>query len=252
MLTTSPATMPSPSSGRAPSETSASPVFTPMRSWSSACSSRIQSRIASAARTARSASSSCATGAPNSAITASPMNFSTVPPKRSSSSRTRAWYGRSSERTSSGSMLLRARREADEVGEQHGDDLALLEPRPLAGREWRGTGIAETRAFRILLAAPRTRDHHVQPTANRGIERARRSEAAAFFGEAGERLEPWTPGLLTLRCGFVSTHDGQLATPVDSTAQTPRATRPATGPIRTSPHTPRARKADTRARQGIG
>ena len=33
-----------------------------------------------AARTARSASSSCATGAPHTAITASPMNFSTVPP----------------------------------------------------------------------------------------------------------------------------------------------------------------------------
>ena len=34
----------------------------------------------SAARTARSASSSCATGVPHTAITASPMNFSTVPP----------------------------------------------------------------------------------------------------------------------------------------------------------------------------
>ena len=34
----------------------------------------------SAARTARSASSSCATGAPQTAMTASPMNFSTVPP----------------------------------------------------------------------------------------------------------------------------------------------------------------------------
>ena len=34
----------------------------------------------SAARTARSASSSVATGVPQTAITASPMNFSTVPP----------------------------------------------------------------------------------------------------------------------------------------------------------------------------
>ena len=42
-----------------------------------------------AARTARSGSSSCATGAPKSAITASPMNFPTVPPKRSSSRRRR-------------------------------------------------------------------------------------------------------------------------------------------------------------------
>jgi hypothetical protein len=36
--------------------------------------------IVSAARTARSGSSSCDWGTPNTAITASPMNFSTVPP----------------------------------------------------------------------------------------------------------------------------------------------------------------------------
>ena len=53
--------------------------------------SAIAVRIASAARTARSGSSSCATGAPNSAITASPMNFSTVPPKCSSWLRRTAW-----------------------------------------------------------------------------------------------------------------------------------------------------------------
>ena len=41
-----------------------------------------------AARTARSASSPRATGAPKTAITASPMNFSTVPPKRSISTLT--------------------------------------------------------------------------------------------------------------------------------------------------------------------
>src|SRR5688572_8526359 len=57
----------------------------------------------SAARTARSASSSCETGAPKTAMTASPMNFSTVPPKRSMSAFTRSWYGRSVARTSSGS-----------------------------------------------------------------------------------------------------------------------------------------------------
>src|SRR5437667_330956 len=66
-------------------------------------SSAIQSRIASAARTARSGSSSRVTGAPNSAITASPMNFSTVPPQRSSSYRSRSWYGASTACTSSGS-----------------------------------------------------------------------------------------------------------------------------------------------------
>ena len=95
--------MPSPSAGLASSETSASPVVIPTRS--SSPSSTAKSRIASAARTARSGSSSCATGAPKSAITASPMNFSTVPPWRSSSVRTRAWYGRRSASTSSGSIV---------------------------------------------------------------------------------------------------------------------------------------------------
>ena len=41
------------------------------------------SRSSSAARTARSASSSCTVGTPKTAMTASPMNFSTVPPCRS-------------------------------------------------------------------------------------------------------------------------------------------------------------------------
>ena len=43
--------------------------------------------MSSAARTARSASSSWIVGMPNTAITASPMNFSTVPPWRSSAPR---------------------------------------------------------------------------------------------------------------------------------------------------------------------
>src|SRR5205085_245379 len=66
-------------------------------------SSPIASRRRSAARTARSASSSWATGAPKTAITASPTNFSIVPPKRSISCFIRAWYGRRTARTSSGS-----------------------------------------------------------------------------------------------------------------------------------------------------
>ncbi len=43
--------------------------------------------MSSAARTARNASSSCSTGTPNTAMTASPMNFSTVPPWRSTAVR---------------------------------------------------------------------------------------------------------------------------------------------------------------------
>jgi hypothetical protein len=88
VFTTSPVTKLSPSSGRAPSATIASPLFTAARASSS--SSATRSRIASPARTARSASSSCATGAPKTAITASPTNFSSVPPKRSTSAFARA------------------------------------------------------------------------------------------------------------------------------------------------------------------
>jgi len=91
VLTTSPATIASPSDGRAPRLTSASPVLTAMRTWRWSPCSTLQSRIASAARTARSGSSSCAAGAPKTAITASPTNFSTVPPNPSSSLRRRAW-----------------------------------------------------------------------------------------------------------------------------------------------------------------
>ena len=89
-------------------------------------SASAHSRIASAARTARSGSSSCATGAPKSAMTASPMNFSTVPPKRSSSARTRAWYGREQRAHVLRVEPLGVRGGADEVAEEHGHDLALL------------------------------------------------------------------------------------------------------------------------------
>ncbi len=149
MFTTSPEAIPSPASGRASSAISASPVVIPIRTSSSPCSASL-SRMESAARTARSGSSSCATGAPKTAMTASPMNFSTVPPKRSSSARTCAWYGCSSRRTSSGSMLLRPRCEADEIAEEARDDLALLALR--LGCERRRAPRAEARV------APRSRD----------------------------------------------------------------------------------------------
>ena len=59
-----------------------SPVLTPMRGPGRRAPGSA-SRISTAARSARSASSSCTTGTPNTAITASPMNFSTLPPWRS-------------------------------------------------------------------------------------------------------------------------------------------------------------------------
>src|SRR5581483_2276077 len=79
VLTRSPATSPWPA---ASSVTAASPVTTPARACSPASRVATASTRSSAARTARSASSSRAVGAPHTAITASPMNFSTVPPYR--------------------------------------------------------------------------------------------------------------------------------------------------------------------------
>ena len=71
----------SPVASRSSVPVTTSPVMTPIR----ACrpSSGSASRISTAARRARSASSSWTTGRPKTAITASPMNFSTVPPWRS-------------------------------------------------------------------------------------------------------------------------------------------------------------------------
>ena len=124
VLTTSPAAMPSPSPGARPSDTSASPVVTPIRTWSSP-SSRAQSRIASAARTARSGSSSCATGAPKSAIdrvadelldrAAEALELGAQPLVVRPEHRLDVL----------GVELLGARGEADEVGEEHRHDLAL-------------------------------------------------------------------------------------------------------------------------------
>ena len=62
-----------------------------------------RSRISTAARTARSASSSCTCGIPNTATTASPMNFSTVPPWRSIAVRISSKYRRRSGFSTSGS-----------------------------------------------------------------------------------------------------------------------------------------------------
>ena len=105
MFTASPATIPSPT---APSVTATSPVTTPARTASpgtpaSAPSSPTAATRSSAVRTARSASPSAATGVPHTAITASPMNFSTTPPYRPITVRATAKYSDSSSRTASGS-----------------------------------------------------------------------------------------------------------------------------------------------------
>ena len=82
VLTASPATIPSPV---APTDTATSPVTIPTRIARSGTPTSSPSAVTVAsssrpARTARSASSPRATGTPHTAITASPMNFSTTPP----------------------------------------------------------------------------------------------------------------------------------------------------------------------------
>ena len=62
------------------------------------------SRISTAARQARNASSSCTAGTPNTAITASPMNFSTEPPCDSTIPRITSKYRANSARNASGSV----------------------------------------------------------------------------------------------------------------------------------------------------
>ena len=82
------------------SPASTSPVLTPVRNSSDTPWSRTSSVFSAvravcssaAARTARRASSSRTTGMPNTAMTASPMNFSTVPPWRSNTARVRSKY----------------------------------------------------------------------------------------------------------------------------------------------------------------
>ena len=87
MFTRSPATMPW---FCAPSVAAASPVITPARAWMPSPRTVTASTSSSPASTARSASSSWACGTPQTAITASPMNFSIVPPYRPTTSDARS------------------------------------------------------------------------------------------------------------------------------------------------------------------
>jgi hypothetical protein len=91
-LTVSPVTKVEPPAG---SSATTSPVLTPVRvrkRTPHVCSSSSFSRpsavrISAAARTARTASSSWSCGTPNTAMISSPMNFSIVPPWRSTTRR---------------------------------------------------------------------------------------------------------------------------------------------------------------------
>ena len=82
----------------------------------------IASWIASAARTARSASSSCPTGAPNTANSPSPSSCATVPSKRRTSAPISETISSNRNLERSGPDLLADRGRADDVGEQDRDD----------------------------------------------------------------------------------------------------------------------------------
>ena len=164
VFTTSPVTMPSPCSGRASSETTASPVFTPTRtdsssSGSAAFSSAIPSRIARPARTARSAivlvchwrAEHGHHGITDELLDRPSEGLDPLP--RTSVIR------REARLHFLGIRRLRSGREADEVAEEHGHDLALS----CAGSgSWRKRGCAEAaelETLRIVTTAGRTSDH---------------------------------------------------------------------------------------------
>jgi hypothetical protein len=112
-------------------------------------------------------------GAPNTATTASPMNFSTLPPNRSSSDR-RCVVRREERAHVFRIHLLRLRGKADQVAEEHRHDLALF-ARGQRGGERCGTFAAELEALRVVLAASGANRHRRsvrrQTAARKGDER---------------------------------------------------------------------------------
>ena len=119
----------------------------------------------SAARTARSASSSWATGAPNSASMPSPRILSTLPPNDVTSSTSRSKQESISRLTCSGSRCSARVGEADQIGEEHRDDPPFL---GLGCGDGMPAGRAEPGICRELGGAGRTQHQpwsvgHVHP-----------------------------------------------------------------------------------------
>ena len=112
------------------------------------------------ARTARSGSSSCAAGTPNTPTTASPMNFSTTPPCASIRARAISAYADQHPVHVLRIRLLRRRREPDQIAEQHRHDLPLLRHQTAGSRSKSGGALhAELRASRILMTTRRAGRH---------------------------------------------------------------------------------------------
>ena len=102
-----------------------SPLLMPMEKARSPPSSR----MARPAATARSASSSWAVGTPKTAMSESPMYLSTVPPWSATTSAEAAEGGVDGAGHGLGVGALGQRGEADDVGEEHGGQLALVDGR---------------------------------------------------------------------------------------------------------------------------
>ena len=176
-------------SGRASSSTTASPVFTPTRTDSASGASavvqlldRLQDR--NPARTARSASSSCATGAPNTAMTASPMNFSTVPPNASILPRPRVVGGDPRLHLLRIGALRRGR-EADRSQNSTDTTFRSFSCCPGRRRERGGAEAAELEPVRGLLAAGGTGRHRA--TLRSQTEAAGSTKAVAAVAETFNR-----------------------------------------------------------------
>ena len=114
------------------------------------------SRMRSAARIARSASSSWVTGAPKTPNTTLPTIFSTVPPNPSIWRRSSSWKGRSLAVKSSGSAPgSKPALHVGDVGEQRRDEPAFL----AEGVQRRAARGAEARLLGVLGAAVGTDPH---------------------------------------------------------------------------------------------
>ena len=129
VLTTSPATKVSPRSGLASRATIASPVFTATRSWSPSSLGPVADRECGA-HCALGVVAVASTGAPNTPMTASPTNFSTLPPMTLELAADALVVGDEERANVLGVELLGAGGEAHEVDEQHRDDPPLLARRP--------------------------------------------------------------------------------------------------------------------------
>ena len=120
----------------------------------------MSSMIRSAARTARSGSSSWASGTPNTPTTASPMNFSTTPPWDSMRLAADRLVVAEQAGDVFGVEALPQGGGADEIAEQGGDDLALFAD---GGRFELGSALpAEVDSVRVLRAAGRAGQHRAR------------------------------------------------------------------------------------------